>query len=97
MGEPLKVEWTARAEVDLDRIHTFILEHWSSREADRFLNLFQEFELLIAQWPNGFKRSANNTDLRLGLVHRNTSTVYRVFRDRVVIITLFDNRSNVPR
>lgn len=97
MAAPRKVEWTARAERDLDQIHSFLLENWSAREADRFLDLVQAFELMIAQWPNGFKRSARNKHLRLGFVHRNTTAVYRVHHDRVVIITLFDNRSNAPR
>ena len=97
MAAPRKVEWTARAERDLERIHAFVLEQWSQREADRLLDLVQEFEVLISLWPNGFKRSRRNKHHRLGFVHRNTTAVYRVFRDRVVIITMFDNRSNAPR
>jgi plasmid stabilization system protein ParE len=97
MAEPRKVEWTARAERDLDRIHAFVLERWTQREADHLLDLVQEFERLIVRWPNGFKRSKRSKHHRLGLVHRNTTAVYRVYRDRVVIVTLFDNRSNAPR
>ena len=93
MAAPRKVEWTARAERDLDRIHAFVLERWSQREADHLLDLVQEFEMLIARWPNGFRRSQRNKHHRLGFVHRNTTAVYRVFRDRVVIIAMFDNRS----
>ena len=94
MAAPRKVEWTARAERDLDRTHAFVLEKWSQREADHLLDLVQEFEGLIARWPNGFKRSQRNKNHRLGFVHRNTTAVYRVFSDRVVIIAMFDNRSN---
>jgi hypothetical protein len=61
------------------------------------LDLVQEFEVLIALWPNGFKRSPRQKEHRLGCVHRNTTAVYRVHRDRVVIIAMFDNRSNAPR
>jgi plasmid stabilization system protein ParE len=95
MAAPRQVEWTARAVRDLDRIHAFVLERWSVREADHLLDLVQEFEVFIAQWPNGFKRSERKKDHRLGFVHRNTTAVYRVFDDRVVIIALFDNRSGV--
>ncbi len=93
MAAPRKVEWTARAERDLERIHAFVLEKWSQREADHLLDLVQQFEVLIAQWPNGFKRSQRNKHHRLGFVHRNTTAVYQVFRDRVVIIAMFDTRS----
>lgn len=89
-----RVEWSARAERDLDRLYAFVLERWTQREADHLLDMVQEFEALIARWPNGFKRSQRNKHHRLGLVHRNTSAVYRVYRDRVVIVTMFDNRSD---
>jgi len=97
MAAPRKVEWTVRAERDLELIHAYVLEHWSQREADHLLDLVQEFEVLIALWPNGFKRSQRHKAHRLGFVHRNTTAVYRVYRDRVVIIAMFDNRSNALR
>jgi plasmid stabilization system protein ParE len=97
MAAPRRIEWTGRAERDLDRIYNFVLELWSGREADRLLDLVQEFEVFVARWPNGFKRSSRNKQHRLGLVHRNTTAVYRVYRDRIVIIALFDNRSNTKR
>jgi len=92
-----RVEWTAQAERDLEAVHAFVLERWSEREANHLLDLVQEFEALVARWPFGYKRAHHDKDLRLGLVHRNTTAVYRVFPDRVVIITVFDNRSNTPR
>ncbi len=32
--------------------------------------------------------------VRLGFVHRNTTAVYRVIKDRIEILTLFDNRED---
>ncbi|MBK8582361.1 MAG: type II toxin-antitoxin system RelE/ParE family toxin [Flavobacteriales bacterium] len=96
MAALLRVEWTARSERDLAGIHEFILLRWTVREADAFLGQVIDFERRIAKWPKGFRRSERNKQHRLGLVHRNTMAVYRVFRDRIVIITLFDTRSNSP-
>jgi plasmid stabilization system protein ParE len=92
-----RIEWTARAERDLAGIHEFILQKWTAKEADIFLGQVIDFERHIAKWPNSFRRSERHRHHRLGLVHRNTMAVYRVFRDRIVIITLFDMRSNSPR
>jgi plasmid stabilization system protein ParE len=97
MAAPRRIEWSARAENDLERIYDFVKARWTEREAERLLDLVQEFETLISKWPNGFKRSPSNKHFRLGLVHRNTTAVYRVYRDRIMIITLFDNRSNASR
>ena len=92
-----RIDWTARAERDLDELYNFVLERWTIREANKLLDMVQEFEQFISRWPYGFKRSERNKHHRLGLVHRNTTAVYRVFRDRIVILTLFDSRSNAPR
>jgi len=97
MGALRKVEWTARAERDLAGIHEFSLQQWTMREADTFLEQVIDFEQRIARWPNSFRRSVRNKHHRLGLVHRHTMAVYRVFPDRISIITLFDTRSNTPR
>ena len=74
-----------------------MLDRWSQREADHLLDLVQEFEVLVSLWPNGLKRSQRNKDHRLGFVHRNTAAVYRVYRDRVVIVAMFDDRSDALR
>lgn len=97
MAAPRRIEWTERAERDLERIHAFVLERWSEREATHLLDLVQEFEWFVARWPHGFKRSQRHPHHRLGFVHRNTTAVYRAYRDRVVIIAMFDNRTNAPR
>ncbi|MBS1583317.1 MAG: type II toxin-antitoxin system RelE/ParE family toxin [Bacteroidetes bacterium] len=94
MGAPLKIEWTERAAADVASIHAFLLRGWGEREAERFLDDVQTFERLIAQWPRGFKRSLRNKHLRLGIIHRNTLAVYRVFQHKVVILTVFDSRSD---
>ena len=97
MGATRKVEWTARAERDLKGIHDFIELNWTAREAEEFLLRVRAFEGYIAKWPNGFRRSERNRNTKLGLVHRHTMAVYRVFRDRIVVITLFDTRSHASR
>ena len=97
MGALRRVEWTARAERDLAGIHDFILQKWTSKEADNFFGQVVDFEERIATWPNSFRRSERNKRHRLGLIHRHTMAVYRVHSERVVIITLFDTRSSTPR
>lgn len=93
MAGRLRVEWTRRAVKDVDRIFVYLQKNWTDREVKNFLEQLKRFEELIAQWPRSFKRSAKHKYRRLGLVHRHTTAVYRVYRDRIVIITVFDNRS----
>jgi len=76
MAGKLPIVWTPRAKNDLARIHSFILKKWSYREAENLLGFIEDFEGLISNYPQAFRRSVAYSGLRLGLVHRNTTAVY---------------------
>ena len=94
MAAPQKVEWTPEALDQLERIHAYVRGQWNQRIADRFITLVIEFEELIIRYPNGFPCSSLHPELRMGPIHRNVRAVYRVDADRILIITLLDNRAD---
>ena len=93
MAAKLKVIWSERAVTDLDLIYNYLLEEWSSKEANAFLDLVQEFIRLIVQYPNAFAVSKKIKACRLGLIHKNVTAVYSVSTNAIHIVTLFDNRA----
>ena len=94
MAAKLKVEWSLRAVSDLDRIYKNLMLIWTSREANLFLDLAQDFENLISRYPNSFPLSKKRKGCRLGLIHKNVSAVYLVKKETIYIVTLFHNRTN---
>jgi plasmid stabilization system protein ParE len=94
MAAERQVVWTPEAREQLDRIHQFVLEQWSPRIAERFLDLLFEFENLVLLYPYGFPASPVHRDLRLGFIHRNVKAVYKVEPERITIITLLDTRAD---
>ncbi|CAN5273980.1 hypothetical protein BH09BAC5_BH09BAC5_11890 [soil metagenome] len=72
----LNIKWSERAEKDLDKIYKYLLEEWSCKEADTFIDLLEEFLKLIQRYPEAFVSSAKIKNCRLGLIHRNVSAVY---------------------
>ena len=54
MDEPLSSEWSTYAVFQLEKYYQFILEEWLFRDAEKFLDQVQEFEMTIALFPNSF-------------------------------------------
>ncbi len=97
MAAARKVEWTFESLSDLERIHASVAKAWSEATAERFLDLIDEFEDLVVQFPQGFRASPVRPDLRLGLIHRHVIAVYRVDPTRILIISLLDTRADNKR
>ena len=94
MGEPLNIEWSEIASKQLDAFYQHLLNEWSFREAEKFLDQVQEFEFTISHFPKSFVQSKKRKRYRIGLVHRYVSVIYAVRKSDIVIIALIDNRSN---
>lgn len=93
MAEKLNVEWSDKAKDDLQRIYNLLINSWSEKEAEQFLDLVFEFESTIVRYPEAFRKSNKLKGARLGFIHRHTSAVYKIENDTIFILTLFDNRS----
>lgn len=78
MAANLSIEWSFRAISDLDRLYTNLLEIWTPKEANIFLDLVQEFEFLVCRYPEAFSTSVKKKNCRLALIHKNVSAVYLI-------------------
>lgn len=93
MDARLNVNWSLAATNQLDKFYHQILEKWTIREAEKFLDLAQEFELVISKHPSAFIASKSKKKYRIGLIHRHVSAIYEVKEKEVLIVALIDNRS----
>lgn len=87
------VEWSEAAVRQLDAFYSDILQRFSTREAEAFLDMVQLFEALVSEQPEAFVATRKRKNVRLGLIHRHVTGVYKVEANRVFIVALFDNRS----
>jgi addiction module RelE/StbE family toxin len=94
MAANLRVEWSDRAAKDLDRIYNYLMNEWTEREANAFLDLVEEFESLVTNYPKAFIVSDQFKDCRLGLIHKNVTAIYKISQKKIFIVTLFENQTN---
>ena len=97
MEENLDIKWSAEAEFQLAKIYNYLLTEWGEKEAERFLDLAQEFEKIVSKYPFAFTPSQKKPHLYIGLIHRNVSAIYEVHSTYVLIYTLIDNRADNPK
>ena len=93
MAGKRNVEWSEAAVQQLDAFYYDIRDRFSSREAEAFLDMVQLFEALVSELPEAFVATRKRKNVRLGLIHRHVTAVYKVESNRVYIVTLFDNRT----
>jgi len=94
MASECKVVWTKEAEQQLDDLHAFILLRWTHREATNMLLAVKACEEMISRHPQAFREAPQRPECRLALAHPNLTVVYRHQADEVVILSVFDNRSD---
>jgi plasmid stabilization system protein ParE len=87
------VFWSTEAKDQVDAIKEYVRVHWSEREVQAFLDLLQEFERLVAQFPRGYQVSALFPGCRRAVIHANISVIYRTGRNTIEVVTVYDNRS----
>ncbi|MBS1941494.1 MAG: type II toxin-antitoxin system RelE/ParE family toxin [Bacteroidetes bacterium] len=93
MAGDRNVYWSGEAKLRVDQIKEFLRKSWSEREVSAFLDLLQEFETLIKQFPNGYQASVIYPGCRRAVIHPNVSVVYKVSLTEIEVVTVYDNRS----
>lgn len=94
MAAHLKIEWSELAVLQLDNFYNYLLVEWSLVEAEQFLDRVQEFELVVSLFPRAFIASKRHKTCRIGLIHKNISAVYGIYKGKIIVFSLVDNRSS---
>jgi addiction module RelE/StbE family toxin len=93
----VRVVWTRRAETDLEEIGDYIAAD-DPVAAERWVNKLLEQAQKVANAPLGGRVVP---EIRMGSVRetflRAYRIVYRVYADRVVILTVFEGHRRLPR
>jgi plasmid stabilization system protein ParE len=93
MGVERTVLWSDEAMARVDETKAFLQQQWTEKEVTAFLDLLDGFEELVKRFPNGYERSRKYPGCRRAVIHANVSVVYRVTRNQIEVVTVYDNRS----
>jgi plasmid stabilization system protein ParE len=86
-----EIIFTPRARDTFLSIISFIQSEWGDRSAEKFVEKTYKTLNTVASQPYLFKEYHGN-DVRIGLITRQTSVVYRIRHDRIEVLFFWDNR-----
>lgn len=88
----LNILYTLRSKETFASTYYFIQNEFGDITADKFKVKAEKTIRLIAQQPYMFKAIENDKNVRLGLITKQTSLLYRVTNDSIHILVFWDNR-----
>ncbi|QNL22242.1 type II toxin-antitoxin system RelE/ParE family toxin [Hyphobacterium sp. CCMP332] len=90
----MKVYLSPLAEFKLDSIYDYLDREWSEKVKREFQKkLFASFKS-IAQFPKSHQESQSHPGIFKCVLNKQNSYIYRIIKDEIEIITVFDNRQD---
>jgi plasmid stabilization system protein ParE len=87
----LEIVLTPKAKDTLLSTVSFIQLTWGNRSAEKFVEKVYSVLDTIAKQPYIFK-AYRETNVRKGIITKQTSVVYRILWDRIEVLFFWDNR-----
>ena len=91
------IEWTSEAERNLIAIFDYLEENWTQREISNFAIQLDSNLEYISEHPAAFPFYSEEKNVRRCVLSSQTTIYYTEipFENKIVIITLFDNRRDI--
>lgn len=92
MLKPIK--WSSFAEEDLADLLEYLVLKWNNSVCVNYLNELDYCILHIQKNPNQFPTINKKLKIRKCVVTKHNSLFYKVTKERIEILRLYDNRQN---
>jgi plasmid stabilization system protein ParE len=97
LGSTYKIVWTDEALKNLADIIDYLEHRWTEKEIRKFASLLDRQLTLIQSNPELFPASPISSRLRKAVLTRQTTIYYRIDKDEIRMVSLYDNRQNPKR
>lgn len=94
MRNGYNVVWTNKALADLDSLILYLETHWTNKEITNLIRKLDQRIDLIAHNPKLYALTKSRRNVRRSVLVPQLSIYYRINRNSVEILTLFDNRQS---
>ncbi|PIQ21199.1 MAG: hypothetical protein COW65_10595 [Cytophagales bacterium CG18_big_fil_WC_8_21_14_2_50_42_9] len=94
MRSGYKIVWTNKALANLDNIIQYLTNNWTEKEISKFFRKLDRRINIISQRPLLYPLTSNRKNVRRSVLTTQVTIYYRINKQVVEILTLFDNRKN---
>jgi plasmid stabilization system protein ParE len=88
----LKIKWTKRASKTFYNTAEYIESEWGERSAKKFVTKVNKFLQLLKKNPKVGKIELEEKGIRGYVFSRQTTVLYRIKNDQIILLKFFDNR-----
>ncbi len=89
----MTIVWTNTAEKNIEKISDYILEKFTKKEVDDFLDKVDKIIANVLEFPN-IGHFYNDTIYRHILISKQTYLFYKIEDENIILITFFNNSQN---
>jgi len=89
-----KIVWSKRSQREFDNIVKYLLENWSQHVFSNFLSEVDDKVILISDSHEIGTIVKKNRNKRSIIITPHTRLYYKIGKEKITIITLFDTRQN---
>lgn len=94
MKNGLRIDWSEEAVVNLESIISYLETHWTNRELNSFAKSLDKQLKIISFHPQAYPTSKKRKNVRRCVMSKLISIYYTIDPDRIILLSLFDNRMN---
>ncbi|GAA0894643.1 hypothetical protein GCM10009122_43240 [Fulvivirga kasyanovii] len=92
MSKP--IEWSPRSKQDYLNLLNYLADKWGNKTIHKFNDRLQSILELISKRPEMYPSSGKRKQVRRCVINKQVSLYYQVKKDKIELITLFDNRKD---
>ncbi len=90
----MKIKLSKLASFKLENLLLFLEAEWSVKVRNNYLKKLTSTLTVISDNPEAFPKSAVRKEIRKAVITKQSSILYLVQDDTILVVTVFDNRQN---
>ena len=90
----IEIKWTKRAEINFHNTVDYIHKELGNISSRKFIRKVNDLLITLKSQPKIGRIEIEEKGIRSFVFSRHNSIVYRIKGNRLIILTLFDNRQN---
>lgn len=89
--------YTEAAQAHVVEIGRYLLNRFTRKELEAFLQLLKEFEATVCLYPTMFRIALKSKKVRRAVLSKECSVLYQVISRKITILAVCDNRCDLSR
>ena len=90
----LEIRWTTRADIKLNHIIKYLETEWGESVVKAFMRKLYDFLEILSEFPEIGSMQYPQKDIRGFSLTKQISLFYKIEKDQIILLDLFDNRSD---